>query len=319
MRDLLRFALDELGFTTESDVTTGAAAIDAAAEHHPDVLILHEATALGGPEVIERIRSVSPDSTVIVLTTDRATTPPSLEAAADAVVEEGVGLRDLPSVLGVEASRWEPRTARRSGTPGPRDSRWTQRLQGAVAASILMLAVVLLQQATGIDGRMAQAHESLDALAEELPGETEQVVSLATTLISHRAMLVSEDVDVTALDAEIADRLGPMLPSLPPDVAQALDGVLGDLLTDDAAPSPTAAPTISAPTETPTPAPTKSPSPGPSETPSPSPSETPSPSPSETPSPAPTVTPSPSPSDLASPAPEDFASPSPGDLALTPP
>ncbi len=151
----------------------------------------------------------------------------------------------------------------------------------------------------------------LTASAQTGGGVNQIVIRSQATLISHRAMLVSEDVDVTALDAEIADRLGPMLPSLPPDVAQALDGVLGDLLTDDAAPSPTAAPTISAPTETPTPAPTKSPSPGPS--------ETPSPSPSETPSPAPTVTPSPSPSDLASPAPEDFASPSPGDLALTPP
>lgn len=319
MRDLLRFALDELGFATESDVATGAAAIDAAAEHRPDVLILHEGTALGGPEVIERIRSVSPDSKVIVLTADRASTPPSLEAAADAVVEEGAGLRDLSSVLGVEASRWDPRTARRSGTPRARDGRWTQRLQGAVAASILLLAVVLLQQATGVDGRLAQAHESLDALAEELPGEMEQVVSLATTLISHRAMLVSEDVDVTALDAEIADRLGPMLPSLPPDVAQALDGVLGDLLTDDAAPPPTAAPTSQAPTETPSPGPTETPTPAPTKSPSPGPSGTPSPSPSEAPSPAPTVTPSPSPDDLASPAPEGLVSPSPGDLALTGP
>jgi hypothetical protein len=84
--------------------------------------------------------------------------------------------------------------------------------------------------ASGFDGSLAAAHDSLVLLADEpARRDPEEAVSLATTLVSQRAMLLSGDVDVTALDAEIAERLRPLLPMLPPDVARGLTGVLGEL------------------------------------------------------------------------------------------
>jgi CheY-like chemotaxis protein len=311
MRDLLRFALDELGFVMASEVSTGAAAIDAAAEHRPQVMILHEGT-VPDPEVIEQIRSVSPDSTVVVLTTDRAATSTALAAAADAVVEEGTGLQDLPSAIGPSASanrRPRPRTGGRA-----RGERWLKRVQGAVAAAILLVGVMVVLPASGFDGSLAAAHDSLVLLADELPDATpEEAVSLATTLVSQRAMLLSGDVDVTALDAEIAERLRPLLPMLPPDVARGLTGVLGELVTDEApaaqtpASSPSADATAPGPYETSSPPPEATATATPDDTVSPDPSESPSPDPSESPSPDPSESPSPieSPSsggDLASPS-----------------
>lgn len=321
MRDLLRVALDELGIVTASEVSTGAAAIDAAAEHRPDVLILHEGAGLGGSEVIERIRCASPASTVVVLTSDRRETPPALAAAADAVVEEGGGLQDLPSVLGTGGSGPPRRPTRRDRrTPDARGERWVKRLQGALAASILLLSILVILPSTGFDGGLAAAQESLGSLVEELPDATpEEAVSLATTLISHRAMLLSSHVDVTALDAEIAERIHPMLETLPGDVAAGVSAVLGDLLTTEgsepptpAASTPGAATTAPDPTEAPandpvsTAPPTGDPvSPTPSGPPSSTPSDSPSPSPGESPTPSPSESPTPGPGDLVQPTPAD--------------
>lgn len=313
MRDLLRLALDELGIDTASEVSTAAAAIDAAAEHRPDVLILHEDTGVGGSEVIERIRGASPDSTVVVLTTDRRETPPALVAAADAVVEEGAGLQDLPAVLGDGTARFAGRQAPPDrGSQEARGERWLKRLQGAVAASILLLGLLVVLPASGAGGGLAGAQDSLVLLAAELPDATpEEAVSLATTLISQRAMLVSRRVDVTALDAEIAERIRPLLASLPNDVAAGLTGVLGTLLTEPA-PSPT--PALSPPTETTAPDPTVTPPPDPDATPSQSPDDTATPTPSGSPSPSPSDSPTPSPSDSPTPDTSDSPSP-PNDLA----
>jgi CheY-like chemotaxis protein len=315
MRELLRCALDELGVATATQVSTGAAAIDAAAEHRPEVVILHETAALGGPEVIERLRSASPDLRVIVLSADRAETPPSLVAAADAVVEEGAGLEDLPSALGVRPARrprgWVSRTTRGTGPPHGHRQRWLKRLEGAVSASILLVGLVFVLPVLGVDGRLAAAHQSLDALAERLPDATPvEAVTLASTLIAHRAMLVSEDVDVTELDGEIAEQLDPLLPTLTTDVAQALEGVLGHLLVEGPSVSSTVAPTTPAPPTSTAPAPTETPPPTPSQTASPSPDETPSPTPGETRSPSPSETPSPTPTEPVSPTPSETPDPS---------
>ncbi|HEU4355970.1 MAG TPA: response regulator [Actinomycetota bacterium] len=317
MRDLLRFALDELGFVTATQVSTGAAAIDAAAEHHPDVLILHEGTGLGVPDVIERIRSVSPGSTVVVLTTDRAETSAAVAASADAVVEEGAGLQDLPSVLGAATvAPTHGRVRRRwpvHGRTGPHAERWLKRMQGAVVATILLVGLMLVFPASGFDGGMAAAQESLVQLENELPDATpEEAVSLATTLVSQRAILLSRDVDVRGLDAQIVERLGPMIPSLSPDVARGLTGVLGPILTVQTLPSLTPAPPPTetpGPSETPTPEPTPTTSPTPGDTTTPSPSDTPSTDPSDTPSTDPSGSPSP-PVEVSPPG--DSASPSPG-------
>ncbi len=316
MRDLLRVALDELGIVTASEVSTGAAAIDAAAEHRPDVLILHEGTGLGGSEVIERIRCASPASTVVVLTSDRRETPPALAAAADAVVEEGGGLQDLPSVLGTGGGSGPPRRPMRRDrrTPDARGERWVKRLQGALAASILLLSILVILPSTGLDGGLAAAQESLGSLVEELPNATpEEAVSLATTLISHRAMLLSSHVDVTALDAEIAERIDPMLESLPGDVAAGVTAVLGDLLTTEGSDPPTTGAASTPGATTTAPDPTEAPANDPVSTAPPT-SDPVTLTPSGPPSSTPSDSPSPSPSDPLTPSPSESPTPGPGDL-----
>ncbi len=354
MRDLLRFLLEQEGFAIASEASTGAAAVDAVAEHHPDVVVLHEAVALEAPDVIERLRAGSPDPMVVVLTTDRERTPPSLVTAADAVVEEGAGLQDLAVVLaagaGAISTGWTPRPAP-PYAKDERSRRWMERLQGAVAASILILGIVFAANvevpppdrpapATEVAERWRLAWASLATLAEQLPEATPQeVVTLASQIVEQHALLLAAGSDVTPLEDEIAEVLFPMIAELSPDVAVALRDVLGDLLIE-----PTPSPGVSASPEPPTengatepeppeseagpsgepPAPPPTEPPPPSEEPSPTPTqteptptdtETPSPSPTQTeapsPSPSGTETPSPSPSGTETPSPSPSESPSP--------
>ncbi|HEU4529243.1 MAG TPA: response regulator, partial [Actinomycetota bacterium] len=336
MRDLLRFLLEQEGFSVASEASTASAAVEAVAEHHPDVVILHEATAQDAPDAIERIREEAPDATLVILTADRSRTPVSLTSAADAVVEEGAGLQDLASVLAAGTSgtvrSWTPRPEPKTDAHRPRGQRWADRLQGAVAASILMLTVVFATsvQPTPNVGSLQDAYDSLEVLAAELPeASVEQAVALATTLIGDRAMLKAASVDVSALDVEIAQTIAPILGQVSPQVSSALRDLLGDLLNlptptpspttpEDSSPGPTGPTGSTGPTETepdpsegPPPAPatqTESPPPAPSETPSTSPSGTPSTSPSVTPSTSPSETPSTSPSETPSTSPSETPS-----------
>ncbi len=346
MRDLLRFLLEQEGFSVASEASTAAAAVEAVAEHHPEVVILHEATAQDTPDAIERIREEAPDATLVILTADRSRTPASLTSAADAVVEEGAGLQDLASVLaagtGGAVRSWTPRPEPKPDAHRPRGQRWVDRLQGAVAASILMLTVVFATsvQPSSDVGSLQDAYDSLEVLAAELPeASVEQAVALATTLISDRAMLKAASVNVSALDVEIAQTIAPILGQVSPQVSSALRELLGDLLnlpspspspttpedsssgptgpTGSTEPEPEPDPSEAPPllpatqTESPPPAPSETPSSSPSETPSTSPSETPSTSPSETPSTGPSETPSVSPTETSSPSPTDGPSPTP--------
>ncbi|HEX5951131.1 MAG TPA: response regulator, partial [Actinomycetota bacterium] len=209
MRDLLRFLLEQEGFSVASEASTAVAAVEAVAEHHPDVVILHEATAQDTPDAIERIREEAPDATLVILTADRSSTPPSLTSAADAVVEEGAGLQDLAAVLaagtGGAVKSWPPRPEPQPNAYRARGQRWADRMQGAVAASILMLAVVFATSVhpTPAVESLQDAYDSLEVLAAELPeASVEQAVALATKLISDRAMLKAASVNVSALDVE---------------------------------------------------------------------------------------------------------------------
>jgi CheY-like chemotaxis protein len=170
MRDLLRYLLEQQGIDIASEALTGAAAVEAVAEHRPDVVILHEAAAMDPPDAIGRIRTSAPEATLVILTADRSSTLPTLRSAADAVVEEGSGLQDLAAVLaagaGATVSGWSPRPASPGGPRGDRAQRWADRLQGAVAASILMLAVVFATSVVPASPEGLQAaYDSLETLA----------------------------------------------------------------------------------------------------------------------------------------------------------
>jgi CheY-like chemotaxis protein len=81
MRDLLRYLLEQQGIDIASEALTGAAAVEAVAEHRPDVVILHEAAAMDPPDAIGRIRTSAPEATLVILTADRSSTLPTLTSA----------------------------------------------------------------------------------------------------------------------------------------------------------------------------------------------------------------------------------------------
>ena len=256
-RSLVRFLLLEHGYDVLEETSMPFDTVLAAAHHHPDVIVAHEACV--DPNFrygVDRIRGASPESRIIVVVDDGSIVDPSLAAAADFVVEDGPGLPQLvlaldgtalglrPTVMSLaaeEASR--SAVARRRG-------RWFERLQGATAASILVIALVLSRGAeppvaqdprdgpSFRDRNLVVAYDSLLELADRAPSAgADDVVAMAVQLLEERAAAEAQGLDVSALDSRIADLIGPLLPTLPPRTADALVAVLGDLV-DEVDPGP---------------------------------------------------------------------------------
>ncbi len=343
-RNLARFLLEERGFAVAAEAATSADVARAVAEHRPDVLLVHEdVVAEQGESIVPGVRSSSPKTRVIVLTSDRLAADAAIVASADAVVEEGPGLKELESALSPHTGRSV--VARSAAGPiafaaaaaGPRpalrERGWVERFQGAAAASIIVLAVVLARgvgpppDAAGSGEarvHLVAAQRAFAALVESLPdASASQVIQLAQTLMKERTAADILGADLTTLDAEILETLGPLLDTLPDPVAQAILSILGDLVTGgspppppspEPSPSPQPAPEANAePPPEPAPSEESSPSeePSPAETESPSPTETETPSPTETESPSPTETETPSPTETETPSPTETETPSP--------
>jgi ActR/RegA family two-component response regulator len=336
-RGLVRFLLDEAGYVVVAEAGAAHDTAEAVREYQPDVLVLNENTAVDhGVPVIAYLRRTSPATKFILVTSSGTTASADLLDEADAVIEEGAGIKELGFAL--ESTRRGRRTekARVGATLKPPSSsepdvrnhlRWLERMQGAAAASILIIAIALFVgpyggMPSGPDGnREANVHisaafRSLDELAERVStADPSEVGSLAATLWTQRALALASGGDVTALDEEIAITLRPLVPYMSPEAATTLLAILRDLVPGSEPPAPPVESTI---TPEPSPLPdesaTQSPSPE-----SPVPSETPQPSPepeqSHGPPPRPTPSPEPEPTDTPSPSPEpeptDTPSPSP--------
>ena len=326
-RNLARFLLEERGFAVAAEAATAADVARAVAEHRPDVLLVHEDVVTEqGASIVPGVRSSSPKTRVIVLTSDRLAANAAIVASADAVVEEGPGLKELESALSAHTGRAIPirsaagpiafAAAAARPRPALRERGWVERLQGAAAASIIVLAIVLARgigqapdAALSGDARvhLVAAQDAFDALVESLPdASAAEATQLASTLLQERAAADALGADLTTLDAEILETLGPLLDTLPPPVAAAVLSVLGDLVTGGS-PPPTPSPQPN-PTPQPAPEPTVTPSPEPAPFEAPSPSE--EPSPTETESPSPTETETPSPTETETPSPTETETPS---------
>jgi outer membrane biosynthesis protein TonB/ActR/RegA family two-component response regulator len=337
-RSLVRFLLDEAGYVVVAEARTARDAARAVGEHVPDVVVLHENAAVDrGVSVVADLRQASPSTKVIVITLTDTAVPTDLLREADAVIQEGAGIQELGFALA--------RT--RGGTRTPRQfvkapfqrrvstearvrqhQRWFERLQGAVAASILIIAVVIAgpesdlppsrDRGDAVGVHLSTAYRSLEELAERAAtASPSEVASLARTLITQRAFALASGADVSALDQQIATTLGPLLPSMSPEAGATLLAILEGLLPGEETPQPPPADSVE-----PTPSPEPPPRPNPNETSTPTPeapppSETPPPSPeptpSETPSPEPTAseTPTPEPTASETPSPEPTGSETP--------
>jgi hypothetical protein len=344
-RNLVRFILQENGFDVTATAATPADALRTVVTRRPAVVVLHENAAWeGGRPTIPELRRALPDAKVLVIAPAFGVVRVELLRDADAVLEEGVGFKDLPFVIGRLASGEVVRDAPSAGDPAgtsspapPFRERWVNRFQGATAAAIVFLAF-LIAGAAGPPGparvgatpavALARAQNSL----EDLHGASnDEVINQAIELAADRAAAIDAGANVSTLDAQIKAVVDEVLPGLPPDVAGTLLLVLSDAL-DAATPTPT--PTPAEETPSPEPSPREEPSPTPdavasvtpvqeapaveespaseeqsTEEPSPHPSEHPSPRPTEEPSPSPTEEPSPSPT--AEPSPREQPSPSP--------
>jgi hypothetical protein len=355
-RSLVRFILHENGFDVVAEAATPAEAVRAVESHEPAVVVLHENAAWErGQRTIPLIRDVLPGAKVLVIAPAFGVVRVELLRDADAVLEEGVGFKDLPFVVGRLASGEVPRTPTgAAGTPpapvtaterGRERERWANRLQGATAAAVVFLALIVARAALppgpeAIGSRpvvaLENAMSSLSELRAASDAAPQDLLEQAVQLAVDRARAIEAGANVTDLDAQIVQIVDAMLPSLPDNYARALVAVfagvsgLPDAPPSSPSPSPTEIPASETPKPKPSPgdepSPTPSPSivvpvpaptdtPSPTETPSPTPTETPSPSPSpspsDTPSPSPSESPSPSPSPSESPSPSPTDSPSP--------
>src|SRR5919106_65766 len=354
-RGLVRFLLDEAGYIVVAEAGAAHDTAEAVREYQPDVLVLNENTAVDhGVPVIADLRRTSPATKFILVTSSGTTASADLLDEADAVIEEGAGIKELGFAL--ESPRRDIRTEKTRvqaaleplslSEPGVRNHlRWLERMQGAAAASILIIGIALFVgpyggMPSGPDGNreanvhLSAAFRSLDELAERVStADPSEVGSLAATLWTQRALVLASGGDVTALDEEIATTLQPLVPSMSPEAATTLLAILRDLVPGSELPAPSVdstttpepsplpdenatqspSPESPVPSETPPPSPEPEQSHGPPPRPTPSPTE-PSPSPTE-PSPSPTE-PSPSPTE-PSPSPTE-PSPSPTEPSPSP-
>jgi CheY-like chemotaxis protein len=156
-RNLVRFLLEEEGFEISAEAATIAEVLLAIQHQTPDVLVVHEnLTHDHDPAVFAQIRQLSPNTNLVLMTGNRDNLAVELIFIADAVVEEGPGLGQLAFAAG-----WQAPTAAQRAEAEMRAARarraarrrwrppWGERLdtRGAVAASIIVVAVMLVRAA----------------------------------------------------------------------------------------------------------------------------------------------------------------------------
>jgi CheY-like chemotaxis protein len=155
-RNLVRFLLEEEGFEISAEAATIAEVLLAVQHQTPDVLVVHENLARDhDPAVFAQIRQLSPNTNLVLMTGNRDDLAVELIFIADSVVEEGPGLGQLAFAAGwqapTEVRNLDSERAARARRAARRRWRppWGERLdtRGAVAASIVVLAVIVVRAA----------------------------------------------------------------------------------------------------------------------------------------------------------------------------
>jgi hypothetical protein len=314
-RNLVRFILQENGFEVAAEAATPAEAVRLVEREHPAVVVLHENAAWErGRPTIPLLRNTLPEGKLLVIASAFGVVRMDLVRDADAVLEEGVGFKNLPSVVGrlaagaaASGSSGAGRTRKSAPAPAREKERWLDRVQGATAASVVFLALVIARAAAppgpeAVNARPAvalrAAVHSLQDLEAVPTGSPDDLIQQAIEVASDRAAAIDAGADVSTLDAEIRALIDDVLPTLPDDAAKTLLWVFADV---QGIPTPTPTPTPSPTPSPPAPAgaePGSGPPPGSKEGPPPTPeiaAPLPPPSPSEEPTPTATEEPEPSP------------------------
>jgi CheY-like chemotaxis protein len=269
-RELVRFFLEEAGCQVVALVASGEDAISLVTSKRPDAVILDESlVAMVGTGFIQRVRQGSTSTKIVVVTPqpERSWSGPS--RGADAFVEEWVGIQELGIVLQrlcrgapvpVQPARVRAKRATAGSSPAagqgeglppsaravhlPRGSqdRWSERLRGAAAASVILILLLLgrglLLPATSegpgsaASAYLTTAYSTLELLAASMrPGRSaEAIAETARRLIVERAAALASGADTTRLDAAIDAKVSPRLSNVTDKGAAAIEYVLGDLL-----------------------------------------------------------------------------------------
>jgi hypothetical protein len=342
-RNLVRFILQENGFEVAAEAATPAEAVRLVEREHPAVVVLHENAAWErGRPTIPLLRNTLPEGKLLVIASAFGVVRMDLVRDADAVLEEGVGFKNLPSVVGrlaagaaTPGSGGAARTRKSAPAPAREKERWLDRVQGATAASVVFLALVIARAAAppGPEAvnalpavALRAAVHSLQDLEAVPTGSPDDLIQQAIEVASDRAAAIDAGADVSTLDAEIRALIDDVLPTLPDDAAKTLLWVFADV---QGIPTPTPTPTPSPTPSPPAPAgaePGSGPPPGSKEGPPPTPeiaAPLPPPSPSEEPAPTATEEPEPSPTEEppghTDDPPSDTPSPSPSETVTETP
>jgi CheY-like chemotaxis protein len=342
-RALIVFLLEEQGVRVAAEADTMSDVLSMAQDHAPDVIVIHERLTLDQPPaVLSRIRRISPGTEVVVFAASGDDVRPALVLAADAIVEDAEALTDLAKSLASRGGERADVVARGShrvpvaepvlpdqpqGSSSRRVGRWVDRLQGVIAATMIV-SLFLLVRADMLPLASASpearehlvaaftAYERLEAVSETSPPE--EISAIAQRLLLERHLAEAGGANVWELDLHVKGLLMRLVPSLPEEAATSLVRTLGPLFTEDETASlqslewlwldpswsPSVEPSDLAVAATPAP-PSEDPTPPPSEDPTPPPSEDPTPPPSEDPTPPPSSDdPSPTSADPAPPADE---------------
>jgi CheY-like chemotaxis protein len=163
-RNFLRFLLEEEGIAVRAEAGTLADLLLALQREPPTAVVLHERMALDrDPAAIAQIRSLAPKATVVVVTARGEEPSAPLRAIADTTVADGVGLAALGLAVArpreeVGPAHLPPVEEEIIADAGGRDRGWwIARLQGAVAASIVALAVIALRNGGPVLNRAGEA------------------------------------------------------------------------------------------------------------------------------------------------------------------
>jgi hypothetical protein len=338
-RELVCFFLEEEEILITDKVSLGVDAVRQAARSRPDAVILFESVGETSG-LIKRLRRASPHTKIVVITPAPQRSWRGSLRGADAFIDEWVGLRELENLLLRLCSR-EPvgpkggagsdderivATAtscanERAESPRAHDAapvwrgHWQERIQGGVAASVLLIALFLVRGGYPASRLTAAPAGSPAATTAWTSPETSAHLREAFTLLerlvagvgedspgvtaanAQAVMRAREDVleaggDVSRLDDAIMSRLSPLLPELPNGTALATVSLLVDVADGHGPPSGPPVPFGSSVPPTPTPEVSPTPEASPTSEPNPTatPTQTDTPTPTETPTPTDTPT-----------------------------
>ena len=269
-RELVRFFLEEAGCQVVALVASGEDTISLVTSKRPDAVILDESlVAMVGAGFIHRVRQGSTSTKIVVVTPqpERSWSGPS--RGADAFVEEWVGIQELGIVLQrlcrgapvpVQPARVQAKRATAGSSPaagqfeglppsaravhlprGLRD-RWSERLRGAAAASVILILLLLGRglllpassegPGSAASAYLTNAYSTLELLAASMrPGRSAVAIAeTARRLIAERAAALASGADTSRLDAAIDAKVSPLLSNVTDRGAAAIEYVLGDLL-----------------------------------------------------------------------------------------